>query len=134
MEGSIKDLSLYRYETAKENLESAGILLKEGKYKASVNRSYYAIFHSLRSVTVLDQFDSSKHSGVISYFNRTYVKEGIFDKSFSKMIDTSFRLREKADYQDFVIISREQAQEQIEKAEKVIEIVGIYLEQRWQTE
>lgn len=115
-------------------MESAGILLKEGKYKASVNRSYYAIFHSLRSVTVLDQFDSSKHSGVISYFNRTYVKEGIFDKSFSKMIDTSFRLREKADYQDFVIISREQAQEQIEKAEKVIEIVGIYLEQRWQTE
>lgn len=134
MEGSIKDLSLYRYETAKENLESAGILLKEGKYKVSVNRSYYAIFHSLRSVTVLDQFDSSKHSGVISYFNSTYVKEGIFDKTFSKMIDTSFRLREKADYQDFVIISREQAQEQIKKAEKVIEIVGIYLGQRWKTE
>lgn len=51
-----------------------------------------------------------------------------------KEYDSSFRLREKADYQDFVIISREQAQEQIEKAEKVIEIVGIYLEQRWQTE
>ncbi len=32
-------------------------------------------------------------------------------------LDTAFRLREKADYQDFVIISKEQTQEQAEKAE-----------------
>ena len=44
--------------------------------------------------TELDQFDSSKHSGVIAFFNRSYVKSGIFDKSISKMIDTAFRLRE----------------------------------------
>ena len=31
-------------------------------------------------------------------------------------LDTAFRLREKADYQDFVIISKEQTQEQAEKA------------------
>ncbi len=30
-------------------------------------------------------------------------------------LDTAFRLREKADYQDFVIISKEQTQEQAEK-------------------
>ncbi len=47
------------------------------------------------------------------------------------MIDTAFRLREKADYQDFVIISKEQAQEQLEKAEKVMEMVTPYLKERW---
>lgn len=109
MEGSVIDLSKYRYETARENYEAALILLKDRKFKASVNRSYYSIFHTLRAVTALDEFDSSKHSGVIAYFNRVYVKEGIFDKSVSKMIDTAFRLREKADYQDFIIISKEES-------------------------
>ena len=79
MEGSITDLSKYRYESALDDLDTAKGLLRNGKFKASVNRSYYAIFHALRSVTALDQFDSSKHSGVIAFFNRTYVKEGIFD-------------------------------------------------------
>lgn len=131
MEGSIIDLSKYRYEAALDDLDTAKMLLRDGKLKASVNRSYYAIFHALRSVTALDQFDSSKHSGVIAFFNRTYVKRGIFDKSISKMIDTAFRLREKADYQDFVIISKEQTQEQVEKAEKIIQMLEGYLRKCW---
>ncbi|WP_148409295.1 HEPN domain-containing protein [Murimonas intestini] len=132
MEGSVKDLSKYRFESAKDDLDSAGMLLRDGKFKASVNRSYYAIFHALRSVTALDQFDSSKHSGVIAYFNRTYIKTGIFEKGISKLVDTAFRLREKADYDDFVVISKTQAQEQLEKAEKIIKVIGYYLREKWE--
>ena len=131
MEGSIVDLSKYRFQSAKEDLETAQMLMKGGRFKASVNRSYYAIFHGLRAVTALAEFDSSKHSGVISFFNRTYVKTGIFDKSISKLIDTAYRLREKADSQDFIIISKDQAAEQIEKAENVLGMLEIYLEKNW---
>lgn len=132
MEGGVGDLSQYRFESACDDLDSAHILLKDGKFKASVNRSYYSIFNALRSVTALDQFDSSKHSGVIAYFNRIYVTGNIFDKSISKLIDTAFRLREKADYQDFVIISKEQAQEQLAKAEKIINMLEPYLREKWE--
>lgn len=131
MEGSMIDLSQYRFQSAKEDLETAMLLIKDGKFKASVNRSYYAIFHSLRAVTALAEFDSSKHSGVIAFFNRNYVKEGIFDKSISKLIDTSYRLREKADYQDFVVISKNQAIEQMEKAQKVLDMIEPYLQKCW---
>lgn len=131
MEGSIVDLSKYRFQSAKEDLETAQMLMKDGRFKASVNRSYYAIFHGLRAVTALAEFDSSKHSGVISFFNRTYVKTGIFDKSISKLIDTAYRLREKADYQDFIIISKDQAAEQIEKAENVLGMFETYLKKNW---
>ena len=131
MEGSIKDLSQYRFFCAKENLEASKALIQVGQFKSSVNRSYYAVFHGLRSVTALDQFDSSKHSGVIAYFNYTYVKEGIFDKAISKMVDTCYRLREKADYQDFFLVSHEMAEEQLEKAEKIIKMLEPYLEQKW---
>ena len=40
MEGSITDLSKYRYESALDDLDTAKGLLRNGKFKASVNRSY----------------------------------------------------------------------------------------------
>lgn len=132
MEGSLKELSQYRFQRAQEDLETAAILLREQKLKSSVNRSYYAIFHALRALTALDQFDSSKHSGVIAYFNRTYVKGGIFNKSLSKILDTSFRLREKADYQDFFIVSELMAAEQLKKASIVLNELAPYLADRWE--
>lgn len=129
MDGSIKDLSQYRFTCARENLEAAKVLMQVGQFKSSVNRSYYAVFHALRSVTALDQFDSSKHSGVIAYFNRVYVKEEIFDKTLSKLVDTCYRLREKADYQDFFLVSHEMAEEQLSKAENVINLIAPYLDE-----
>lgn len=131
MDGSVADLSAYRLERAKEDLKTAKSNYSEGSYRASVNRSYYAIFHALRSITALDQFDSGKHSGIIAYVNQHYVKTGVFDKSFSKMIDTAFRLREKADYEDFYVVAVEDAERQIEKAEQIIELVEAYVRTRW---
>ena len=131
MEGSVIDLSRYRLERAKEDLETAQDNLENKRFQASVNRSYYAIFHALRAVTAMDQFDSSKHAGVISYVNHHYVKSGIFDKSFSKLIDSAYRLREKADYQDFYIVSEKEAIEQIQKAETILKTVEEYLEKKW---
>lgn len=131
MERSLIDLSKYRFQTSIEELESAEILSGNKKYKASVTRSYYSIFHALRAVTALDAFDAAKHSGIIAYFNKNYVKTNVFDKEISKLIDTAFRLREKADYQDFFVVSKEQAEEQIGKAKRVVEIVQPYLVNRW---
>lgn len=131
MEGSVTDLSKYRLNRSKEDLDTAKRNFAEGSYRASVNRSYYAIFHALRAVTAMDQFDSGKHSGIIAFINLRYVKTGIFDKSFSKMIDTAFRLREKADYDDFYIVAGYEAEEQITKAETIIQSVEDYIKTRW---
>jgi len=131
MEGSVIELSKYRLETAFEDLETSRALCKMGQYRASINRSYYAIFHSLRAVLALDNFDSSKHSGIISYFNLHYVKEGYFDRGISKLISSMFNMREKADYEDFFLASAEDAETQIEKAEKILNSVNDFLEQKW---
>lgn len=133
MEGSVVDLSRYRLERAKDDLKTARDNFNEGSYRASVNRSYYAIFHALRAITALDQFDSGKHSGIIAYVNQHYVKTGIFDKSFSKIVDSAFRLREKADYEDFFVVAIDDAGKQIEKAEQLIGALELYLESRWES-
>ena len=131
MDSSIIDLSHYRFQRALEDLETARENLNAGRYKASVNRSYYAIFHGMRAVVVLKEFDSSKHSGIIGFFNRNFVKEEIFDRGISKIVDGAFRLREKADYDDFYVVSRQQASDQFEKAEEFLKTISQYLEAEW---
>ena len=64
MEGSIKDLVSHRISRAEEDLATSKLLLDDGSYRISLNRSYYAIFHAIRAVNTLDGFDSSKHSGL----------------------------------------------------------------------
>lgn len=133
MESSLNELSKYRFQRACEDLEDARLLMNAKSFKSSVNRSYYAIFHALRAVTALDGFDASKHSSVIAYMNRMYVKDGIFDRSLSKMLDQAYRLRECADYKDFEIISREMAEEQIHRAETILAMIKPYLGEKWES-
>ena len=44
------DLAKYRLESAQERLASAKLELEAGHLKDSVNRSYYAFFHIMRSL------------------------------------------------------------------------------------
>lgn len=46
MDGSVADLSKYRLERAKDDLKTARDNYNEGSYRASVNRSYYALLKS----------------------------------------------------------------------------------------
>ena len=70
MEGSLRELAGYRMERAREMLDAAKDNLEIGQFKTSLNRSYYAIFHAMRAANILKGFDSSKHSGVIAFFNK----------------------------------------------------------------
>ena len=131
MDSSVIDPSKYRLDTANADLKAARLLFDATEYRSSVNRSYYAIFHALRAVLALDGFDSSKHSGIISYFNLNYVKTDVFSREVSKMISSAYRLREKADYQDFYIVTIEEADEQIRKADIVINVISEYLNAKY---
>ena len=130
MERSVKDLSKYRYLCCNEALEDAKIMYDAGRYKNALNRAYYAIFHGLRAVNALDGFDSSKHSGVISHFNQNYVKSGIFPKEVSKLIKLASEKREEADYLDFYVASKKEAEEQIENAETFRKWIETYLREQ----
>ncbi len=59
-------------------MDNAHLLFDNGRYKAANNRSYYAIFHALKAVLALDAFDSKRHSGIISEFQRRYIKDEVF--------------------------------------------------------
>ena len=128
MEERARELSKYRFETSLEALSDDKLMYENERYKNTLNRAYYAIFHEIRAVNALNGFDSSKHSGVIAYFNQNYVKAGIFSKELSKIIRMASENREKADYLDFFIASKEEAERQIVRAEEFINVIKTYLE------
>ena len=59
MESSLKELAGYRLARAREMLSASESNLEIGQYKTSLNRSYYAVFHAMRSANALKNFDSS---------------------------------------------------------------------------
>lgn len=127
MEGSLKELAGYRMDRAGEMLLAAEENLRIGQYKTSLNRSYYAIFHAMRAANIIKGFGSSKHSGVIVFFNKEYIKNGIMEKSMSVIIKNSSFLREKSDYDDFFIASKKDAEAQLQNAKIFLDAVERYL-------
>ncbi|MBU5430692.1 HEPN domain-containing protein [Kineothrix sp. MSJ-39] len=123
------DLVQYRLSSAKERLESARLLLEAGQYKDSIGRSYYAIFTAVRAVLARDQVDFSKHAGVIAYFQREYIKAAIFDIKYSKILQRAFQIRNNCDYDDFFIVSKEDATEQYKNAVDMVQAIETYIKQ-----
>ena len=85
-----RELIKYRLESARERLNSAEVLLASKSYKDSIGRSYYAMFTAVRALLAKDGVDYSKHAGVISYFQREYIKTQKFEKKYSKYLSQSF--------------------------------------------
>ena len=130
MQPDFHTLCKYRLERAKEDLMTAENNHHSGFYKAAINRSYYAIFHSIRAVNLLDGFDASKHSSVIAHFNRYYVHTGEFARGTYKIIDSAYRIREKCDYSDFFLASKEDSEKQLECAREFIVTVENYIQKK----
>ena len=76
-----KQLAGYRLSQAVESLDEAVFLLQGGKSLRSVmNRIYYSMFYSVLALLIFEPYSFSKHSGVISYFNKRFIKTGNFQR------------------------------------------------------
>lgn len=122
------ELVQYRLNSAKERLHSANVLLNDDSYKDSIGRSYYAMFTAVRALLAMEGKDFSKHSGVISYFQREYVKTGKFEKKYSKYISKAFQIRNNTDYADFFIVSQFDAKEQLSRAQEFYAAIEKYIQ------
>lgn len=84
----------YRLKQAEETLQTARFLLQNRQdMQAIANRLYYACFYSLLALLVEKEIGTSKHYGVISAFDRAFVKTGVFEKEDSKTVHEAFDVR-----------------------------------------
>lgn len=127
MDNRRADLSKYRLQEAQDSLRVAEHCLKEGLYKDSINRSYYAAFYSVKAVLALDTVDFKRHKDVMGYFNKNYVATDLFPRDLGRLLGRLKQLREKNDYDDFYLASKDQASSQYETAKLTLDMVKEYL-------
>ena len=128
--GTRNDLVRYRIETAKSDVKSAKILLDAGEYRGANNRAYYGIYHAISAIHALDGNAYKKHKDALANFNKNYVKSEIFPRSLGRRIAEAEEIRHASDYDDFYIATKDEAKEQIETAEELIQMVEKYAEER----
>lgn len=120
MEKRQLDLCRYRLEKAKDDLRVSESNMENKSFSQSINRSYYSMFHAVRALLALKKYDSRKHSGVISYFAQYFIKTGIIEPEYSKMLTNAFKIRNECDYDDFYIAAYQDAKMQFENAGRFI--------------
>ena len=113
MENKKIELSQYRMNQAKETLTVARDCVEGNHYKDSINRSYYAAFYAIKAVLALSEIDFKRHKDVIAHFNKNYVAQGEFNREIGKRIARLQQKREKSDYDDFYIASKEESEKSL---------------------
>lgn len=122
----------YRIEQAEETFAEANRMLKEDfSARSVINRAYYSMFYALLALLIktISNVKTSKHSGIISIFDREFVKTERIDKKFSKMLHETFDARLEVDYKDFAEFSREDAAKFVDYAKEYISAIKQYISQ-----
>lgn len=130
MDNKEKELSLYRLEISLNTMKTAHLCMDRKSYRDAINRYYYAAFYAVKAVLALDEIDFKRHKDVVAHFNKNYVSTEIFPKKIGKMLGNLQKKRETSDYDDFYIVSKEEAETQMEAAEDIVNCVIEYLKDK----
>jgi uncharacterized protein (UPF0332 family) len=112
-------LYLYRLRQAEETLSEAERMLQEDFSSRSItNRAYYAMFYAVLALFLKTgvNIKTSKHVGIISIFDKEFVRSGKLDKYYSRILHDAFDDRQEADYKELAEIPVERAAEHVQHA------------------
>lgn len=112
---------------AKDSLEVARQLHEQKHYNDAASKAYYAVFHSLQAILLTKELSFSKHSAVMSAFNKEFIYSGVFVKDFYTKIIRLFKDRQIGDYEYTKEIDRESSETDVADTEMIINAIEEYL-------
>jgi len=113
----------YWRKRAKECLNDAKLLIENKRLHSAVNRIYYALFYEVSALLLIKGLSFSKHSGVLSAFNREFVRTGKIDKELGKFYNRMFEHRRSGDYGELIEFDEAEVKEWLKTAEEFLEAV-----------
>ena len=126
-----KLLVKHRLQQAAESLQEAQYLFTGGKsLRSVVNRIYYSMFYSVLALLIYEPYESSKHSGVLAYFNKKFVKGGLFSQSLGRSLNKAFELRQRGDYREYFELTKDQVERLLDEAAQFVAAVRTYLNEQ----
>lgn len=101
-EKDFKALVDYRLAQANEAVQDAALLLESGRHRAAANRLYYAAFYAAAGALLTRRLEYAKHSAVIAFFDREFIRTDALPKEYSRTLHEAFAERQQDDYMPFV--------------------------------
>ncbi len=117
----------YRLKKAKEALEEAEVMAGMDHWHTGINRLYYAAFYAVTALLLQQDFSSSKHSGVRSFFNSRFIATGIIAKEHGELYNLLFKYRQQSDYEDFFSIDEDTIKQWIEQTKAFVEALSRHI-------
>ncbi len=97
-----EEIVKHRIEQSLRTIEEAELLIDNLKLSAAVSRIYYSLFYIISALAVKNNFSTSKHKQLLSWFNKNYVHPEKVKKEYGRFIHDLFNKRMEADYEVFI--------------------------------
>jgi uncharacterized protein (UPF0332 family) len=107
-------------DKAEQALADTAALLARQSLTGAMNRCYYAMFYAVSALAVHDEQILHKHSALIAYFHREYIKPQRLPKELGKSLLTAFDNRSEADYRGTVQFGLEDVSNLLDAARQFV--------------
>lgn len=128
--GSSADYLRQKLTRCHEDLTEARDLFEQGKYRFSINRAYYAVFHIVSATLAMMGYERSRHSGVESAFHQYLIKPGLIETEHGTTYKLARKWREDADYAIGVTFTEETADDILEHCEQLVRRLEEFVDER----
>jgi len=117
----------YRITQAHETIADVTKLIENELLNVAVNRIYYGIFYCLNALALKYEFQSSKHLPLIGWFNQNFIKTGVFEVKYGRILRNAYKNRSDGDYVPFITFSKDDVVTMQKDMIDFIEQVAAYL-------
>lgn len=114
------DRSRRKLETARRDFDC-------GAFEDCASRAYYAMFHVAQAILDTKGLAFASHAGVIAAFGQHFVRTGAVPAQFHRSLMSSQDLRLRGDCDEVYPVDREEAEEQLERAEELLRFAEGFL-------
>ncbi len=125
---SLPEIQLY-LDRARQDLEAAQSTLEHGFFSVTVSRAYYAMFYATNALLISQGIHRHRHAGVLSAFSEHFIKTGLIESEYAKILGNVFNSRLGSDYDVTYSIEQTLAEGVLQDAQRFVDRAEAYLQQ-----
>jgi hypothetical protein len=105
---------------AEGKLAEARDVLRLGHWRGAVSGAYFTMFYAAKAALVSVGVEVRKHSGLGPNLSEHFVKTGLLDQNYNRMLMQAMRAREISDYDPHEVITQSGAEQAVANAEEFV--------------
>ena len=124
-----KDLVLFRLGRADEALDLAIVSVEKKYWNSAASELYYTCFYLINALFANHNIQSSTHSGAKTLFALHFIKKGIIEIKWGRLLQTLFDKRQEGDYGDFMLLEEDEIAPLVEEVQEFKKLIYQLLDQ-----